>query len=294
MADAPRAPGAVPPRAVAATETARSRPSADEEGVIILDVRDARAFEAGHLPGSGHLPEAEWEARRSELPPPEREVMVVADSPARAHGAARMLESLGYARVFSLEADVGGLEAARDTAPARPLWRPTPYLAWALQRFGALVPSGPAADLASGAGRDAVYMAGLGLEVEAWDRAPEALERALDLARRSRVRLKAIECDLERDQPPLPASRYALLTCFRFLDRPLLARMRGAIRPGGVIVYETYGVGQERFGRPKRPQYLLEPGELAAAFAGLEVLDREERAPLEGPITSRIVVRRTT
>jgi rhodanese-related sulfurtransferase len=264
----------------------------DPEAPILLDVRDPAVFAAGHLPGSGNLPEAEWEVRRSELPPPESPVLVIADSAARALGAARMLESLGYPRALALEADVGTLDAARDLSPAWPLWRPTPCLVGALERFGDLVPPGPAADLASGAGRDAVFLALLGLEVEAWDRAPEALARAGELARTCGVRIATVECDLERNRPPLPVAHYALLTCFRFLDRPLLGRMRAALAPGGILVYETYLRGQERFGKPKRAQFLLAPGELEAAFAGLEILDREELAPPHGPITARIVARR--
>ena len=266
--------------------------SADPEALLLLDVRDPAAFAAGHLPGSGHLPESEWEVRRSELPPPESPVLVVADSASRARGAARVLESLGYPRALALEADVGSLAAAHDTSPAWPLWRPTPSLARALERFGDLVPPGPAADLASGAGRDAVFLALRGFEVEAWDRAPEALARARELARTCGVRIATIACDLEHDRPPLPAARYALLTCFRFLDRPLLGRMRAALAPEGILVYETYRRGQERFGKPKRAQFLLAPGELEAAFAGLEILDREELSPPEGPITASIVARR--
>jgi hypothetical protein len=82
--------------------------------------------------------------------------------------------------------------------------------------------------------------------------------------------------------------------CFRFLHRPLFPAMARALRPGGHLVYETYRVGQERFGRPKRPQFLLEPGELAAAFAGLglEVIRSQEPDPAAGPITSRLWARR--
>ena len=264
---------------------------ADER--IILDVRPAADFAAGHLPGSGHLPESEWQSRRSELPPREAGVLVVAESPERARHAALVLESLGYPRALALETHVGRIDAADDTSPARPLWRPTPYLASAMERFGSGVPPGPAADLASGAGRDAVFLASLGREVEAWDRAPEALARAAELAAASGLRVTPVECDLEHDRPPLPRSRYALLTCFRFLDRRLFVRIREALIPGGVVIQQTYRRGQERFGRPKRAQFLLDDGELAEAYRDFEILDAEERTPPEGPITAAIVARKS-
>lgn len=259
---------------------------------MILDTRDDAAFARGHLPGSGHLPEHEWEARQSELPPRDRAILVVAGSPDRSRAAAEHLRTLGYAEVLACPAGFDDWAAALDRAPARALWRPTETLRWALERFGSRIPAGRAADLASGSGRDAVWLAMRGFEVEAWDRAPESLARARELAERCGVRLATLECDLEHDRPPLPESRYALLTCFRFLDRALPARMARALVPGGVLIYETFRIGQERFGKPKRGQFLLRPGELAELFAGLEVLHYEEPSPERGPITARIVARR--
>ena len=202
------------------------------------------------------------------------------------------LRSLGYVDAAALEVAIEDWATALDRSPARPLWRPTESLRWALDRFSSGIPMGLAADLASGSGRDAVWLALRGFQVEAWDRAPEALERARDLAGRFAVTLTTIECDLERDRPPLAESRYALLTCFRFLDRALPARMARALIPGGVLIYETFRVGQEQFGKPKHAQYLLRPGELAAAFAGLEILHSEEPSPAGGPHTACVVARR--
>jgi rhodanese-related sulfurtransferase len=257
----------------------------------ILDVRDPEAFARGHLPGSGHLAEDEWEARRSELPPRDQAVLVAADSAVRAAAAAARLRTLGYPAVAGLEIEPGW-ERTLDRSPARALWRPTAALRGALERFSAHIRRGRAADLASGAGRDAVWLALQGFEVEAWDRAPEALARARELAQRCGTRVATIECDLERDRPPLPEGRYALICCFRFLDRSLPARIVRALAPGGVVVYETFRAGQERFGKPKRGQFLLRSGELASAFAGLQVLHSEEPSPDAGPITACVVARK--
>jgi len=259
--------------------------------VALLDVRRESDFAAGHLPGSGHLPAAELLPRRAELPPRDAPVAILAADAEAARTAARELEAMGYLDVRWLDAPLAGSVAIPlEPGPAARLWRPASFLVEVLDE----IPRGLAVDLAAGSGREAVYLAGRGFEVEAWDAAPEALDRAADLARRAGSRLRTVVADLEAQRPPLPENRYALVTCFRFLSRRLFAAMAHALAPGGHLVYETYRVGQERFGRPKRAQYLLDDGELASAFLalGLEVLRFEEPGPAGGPITARLWARR--
>ena len=98
--------------------------------------------------------------------------------------------------------------------------------------------------------------------------------------------------NLERRDPGLPASRYHLVAVFRFLHRPLFPHIEQALAPAGALVYETYRKGQERFGRPKHPRFLLDPGELARAFPGLVVELYEELDPAEGPILARLLARK--
>lgn len=270
--------------AALALEAGSARPA-------LLDVRDQRAFGAGHLAGSGHLPLLELGPRRAELPPRDQPVLVLAATGLEARVAASHLESMGYSAVTWLDGAIETLgEAARSLGPAARLWRPAPFLTEVIDG----IPRGPAVDLAAGSGREAAYLALHGFDVEVWDAAPEALARAEDLARREGTCVRGSLADLEHARPPLPESRWALVMCFRFLHRPLFPAMARALRPGGHLVYETYRVGQERFGRPKRPQFLLEPGELAAAFAGLglEVIRSQEPDPAAGPITSRLWARR--
>lgn len=263
-----------------------------EPGRARLDVRDSATFARGHLPGSGHLPAAELKARRAELPPRERGVLVVAADAAAARAAAEQLEDMGYADVAWLDAAVDAAPGgATDRAPASRLWRPAPFL----EQMLPLLPRGRAADVAAGSGREAVHLALNGFDVEAWDHAPEALERASDLARRHGVSIATVRADLERGPggtPPLPEATYQVVTCFRFLHRPLLPAMARALAPGGALVYETYRLGQERFGHPRRRAFLLQPGELASAFPGLSVEHYEECDPEQGPITARLLARR--
>jgi len=92
--------------------------------------------------------------------------------------------------------------------------------------------------------------------------------------------------------PALPEAAYALVTCFRYLHRPLFPVMAAALAPGGHLVVETYRDGQQQFGKPKRPRFLLRPGELREAFAALELIRYDEPSPPGGPWTARLLARR--
>jgi rhodanese-related sulfurtransferase len=255
----------------------------------VLDVRDASAFARGHLAGSGHIPAAELAERRAELPPRDHPVVVVAASGAEARTAAAALEELGYQEVTwfddAIEALPGGVE---DRGAAARLWRPSPFLADVIDR----IPRGRALDLAAGHGREAVFLALSGFDVEAWDHAPEALAKAHTLAARNGVTITTREENLESRSIEIPEGAFALVTCFRFLHRPLLPKMERAVAPGGHLVYETFRIGQERYGRPKSPRYLFQDGELKRTFPTLEVVHYEEIAGVEGPVMARLLARR--
>lgn len=271
---------------VAPEEVAARRSGARPPAV--LDTRDEAAFAAGHLEGAGNVPEPELEIRRAELPPRDHPVLVVAADRGGAEAAAARLHDMGYADVDHVAANAeripGGLAS---TAPPARLWRPAPFL----ERVLPGIRRGRAADLAAGSGREAVFLALHGFEVEAWDHAPEALDRARRLASRHGVSLRTVVADLERD-PRLPVAAWDLIVCFRFLHRPLFPAIERALAPGGTLVYETYRVGQERFGRPTHARFLLASGELSSAFPGLTVLSYEEPEPPRGPVTARLLAMR--
>jgi tellurite methyltransferase len=274
------------------------------ETFAVLDTREPEAFARGHLAGSGHLPCAELHARRSELPPRDAAILVVAEDARAAAMAAATIEAMGYSAVSWLDAPLSALaDRLWDRAPAARLWRPAPFLKRVLSLItwsqgtapgsSALAANPPLAlDLACGAGRDAVYLAQRGFAVEGWDHAPEALERTRQLASRHGVAVRTELRDLEQPELPRPAQLFDLIICFRFLHRPLFPWMERALAPGGWLVYETFRVGQERFGKPIRAQYLLARNELANAFPTLETIHYEELEPEMGPVTARLVARR--
>ncbi|MFD2368072.1 class I SAM-dependent methyltransferase [Pseudoduganella sp. GCM10020061] len=143
-------------------------------------------------------------------------------------------------------------------------------------RFAPLVPSGEVLDLACGSGRHAHLFARLGHPVLALDRDPEALAR---LAAENGVcphfengdrphfgALRTMCFDLERSTDaadwPFEPGRFAGIVVTNYLHRPLLPKIVQALRPDGILIYETFAAGNERFGKPSNPAFLLEEGEL--------------------------------
>jgi SAM-dependent methyltransferase len=132
---------------------------------------------------------------------------------------------------------------------------PTAPSPW-IERHLALVPAGGhILDLAAGGGRHAVLARDRGYRVTALDRDLSALS-ALD-------GIEAIGFDLETGADlPFAAQSFDGLIVTNYLWRPLMAALPGLLRSGGAALYETFALGQERFGRPSNPDFLLKPGEL--------------------------------
>ena len=135
-----------------------------------------------------------------------------------------------------------------------------------MRRWADLVTRGPVLDVASGGGRHAVLFAERGLEVVAVDREAQAI---------SGVRF--VRADLEGgDAWPFAGQRFAAIVVTNYLHRPLLPTIQDALAEEGVLIYETFMVGNEKFGRPSNPAFLLQPGELLQAFRALEPVAFEQ------------------
>jgi SAM-dependent methyltransferase len=147
---------------------------------------------------------------------------------------------------------------------------PSPFL---LRHLAAL-PRGRALDLACGAGRHALVLARHGFRVDAVDRDPGALAVLAAAARMEGLAVRPLAADLERF--PLPAAVWDLVLDVRYLQRSLAPAIAAALRPGGLLVFETFTIEQARLGRPRNPDFLLRPGELLRMFPGLEMLAFEE------------------
>ena len=138
-----------------------------------------------------------------------------------------------------------------------------------------LLPKGRALDVAMGGGRNAVYLSVMGFDVEGVDISPEAVNNALALAKQNRVDLKAMVGDLE-EHYQIEKEAYDLIVCFNYLQRSLIARIKEGLRPGGIVVYETYTVDQPQFGKPRNPDYLLKYNELLEMFREFRCLRYHE------------------
>jgi SAM-dependent methyltransferase len=133
---------------------------------------------------------------------------------------------------------------------------------------------GRALDVASGEGRHAVYLARRGWRVEAIDFAHGGLAQLAAAAHRDGLAIGAVQADLETF--PLPRARYDLIVNVRYLQRSLIAAMKRAVVPGGMILFETFLRDQQQLGHPKNPAFLLERGELADRFREFDVLAYRE------------------
>ena len=144
--------------------------------------------------------------------------------------------------------------------------------AWVCRFARLITAGGTVLDLASGNGRHARYLARLGYRVEAVDRDSAALAALAGVAG-----ISTLCADLEGSPWPCGAGRFDGVVVTNYLYRPLMAAVLDALRPGGVLIYETFALGNERFGRPSNPEFLLRPGELLQCVDGrLSVLAFEQ------------------
>jgi SAM-dependent methyltransferase len=156
-------------------------------------------------------------------------------------------------------------------------------------QWAGLVPPGAAVlDLATGSGRNALFFAARGHKVTAVD---------IDLGRLPPAdTIERLQADLENGTPwPLAGRAFGAATVTKYLHRPLMPDLLGAIEPGGVLLYETFMDGNQRFGRPSRPEHLLKDGELLDLVRGKFSVIAYEARLISEPTTAmvqRIAARR--
>jgi SAM-dependent methyltransferase len=158
---------------------------------------------------------------------------------------------------------------------------PSPWLAENL-RF---IPRGaPVLDVASGGGRNALFLARGGWQVHAVDRDAAAMDRLDGL-------VTTTVLDLEAGSVTLGHRVYGAVIVFNYLHRPLLPAIVDAVAPGGVLIYETFTAGQAERGHPRNPAFLLHEGELPMLVAPLDVV-RFREGEYDGKLVASIVAMR--
>jgi tellurite methyltransferase len=128
-------------------------------------------------------------------------------------------------------------------------------------------------DLACGSGRNGIFLVRHNLPVVFADINPAALEKICGRLTDPDTAVQYWEVDFENPHSrPLVGKEFDAILVFNYLHRPLIPAIRNSLKPGGLLLYETFTAGQAAIGRPSNPDYLLQPGELRDWFADWEVL----------------------
>ncbi|PIT77255.1 bifunctional 2-polyprenyl-6-hydroxyphenol methylase/3-demethylubiquinol 3-O-methyltransferase UbiG [Limnohabitans sp. JirII-31] len=139
-----------------------------------------------------------------------------------------------------------------------------------VQRWAHLIPQNSTVlDVACGRGRHMRYLSQQGHAVVGVDRDAQAIAAVADLG-------EAIEADIENAAWPLPNRQFGAVVVTNYLWRPVWPSILSSLAPGAVLIYETFAAGNETVGKPSRPDFLLQPGELLSRCAGLRVVAYED------------------
>ena len=143
---------------------------------------------------------------------------------------------------------------------------------WVVRWISQITSGGRVLDLAAGSGRHTLLLAESGFIVNAVDRDVSALA-ALDKLQTVSV----LKSDLEQESWPFKPGEFAGVVVTNYLHRPLFPHLLDSLADGGVLIYETFAAGNEVYGKPSNPDFLLQPGELLKIMGGrLHILGFEE------------------
>lgn len=151
-----------------------------------------------------------------------------------------------------------------------------------LKRHIVTLRKGKALDLAAGEGRNAVFLARHGFDVDAIDISEVGLRKAQRLAKEMGVKVHTLLADLDTYQ--IQKEQYDLITNFYFLNRNLVPKIKRGLKKGGMVIFETYLLEHRklRTGGPKDPRYFLRPNELLQLFKEFRILFYREGIFKEG------------
>lgn len=142
---------------------------------------------------------------------------------------------------------------------------------WVERWAPGIKPGGLVLDVACGQGRHTRYLAARGHRVLATDRDQAALAKLADIPG-----VTTRMADLEAAAWPFSEDAFDAVIVTNYLHRPLFGALAAALAPGGILIYETFMAGNEHFGKPANPDFLLRPRELLDAFTTLTVAAFEQ------------------
>jgi len=280
----------------------------------IVDLRSSEQYQRSHIVDSSNFPAEEIADRLHELPMRNRPIRLLG-SEQQIACTRQFLQQKNYTisseiviteqKILQLK-EKGLIESGRDS---KRLWQP----AKVIKQFAQLhknqhetrgvnsdcqkqteVPNMKALDLACGSGRDSVYLSTMGWQMTSVDYSASSLEKTSLLAERLGQNIETINWDIEKRLDELIALnwRFDALVIIRYLHRPLLQKLQQMINKQGFIVYQTFLKGCEKFGSPKNPRFLLQPGELASTFSDFKIHLDEVEYLEDGRPTNRFIAQK--
>mgnify|MGYP001057406669 FL=1 len=269
----------------------------------ILDLREREAYQAAHLQGSTWLELTSLPESLNALPASPA-ILYLVGSKEQIEEASLLLDSKGYQINGSLAVDsLASMQQWSEQLPgkvisgkdSKTLWQACPLvqsLMDSIKMNKIVLPCSnerpTVLDVGCGGGRDAIFMAKQKMNVIAIDHEAKVLKRAKSLANMSGAQIKFKCCDIKKTGC-LPAQTFDLITMVRFLNRDLFDYIKGSLKPGGVVLIETFVDGVEKLGNPKNPQFILNKGELAEVFADFTIfVDKIAKLPDGRPVNSFI------
>jgi SAM-dependent methyltransferase len=150
---------------------------------------------------------------------------------------------------------------------------------WVVKHAAFIHKGGRVLDLACGSGRHAIWLAGQGYQVDAVDRDDQAVA-----AMQGMPNISVSVTDIETGHWPQTGQRYDGIVVSRYLFRPLLKTLAAMLNSDEVLIYETFMLGNECYGRPSNPDYLLQPDELHLVYAPLLKIHAFEQGKVDNPV----------
>jgi len=270
-----------------------------ENNIALIDCRPEDEYVKGHIRGACSLPADSLFERMHELPKRSVAIHLCGNTDDITKAANYLTDRSHKVVKETIWTDALELKLiANDTFEKGPqsnqLWQAAPLLQCFIEE---LVPRynidlGKGLDIACGAGRDLAYLATQGWDMTGIDHSEDALERVATLAKYSNVAIPTLLLDTETGTDPFTMfsdNSFDLICIARYLHRPLFPYIKRILKPRGVIIYQTFMVGCENtaIGRPKNPNFLLKPGELAEIFSDSDILLDEVEILEDGrPVTA--------
>ncbi len=260
--------------------------------VQILDVRSPGEYTGlGHIPGALSLPLDLIATAPATLALDDRPILLICEHGVRSAHAGRFLGTAGFTNLLNMTGGMACWSGPRvhEAPSAQDFPGPSP---WILENADLLPRGGRALDVACGRGRHTLLMASAGFSVDAVDLNPDRTGALAVTAGNLDLPVQVRNLDLEAaGDVDLGQDLYELILVTRYLHRPLFPSLAQALKPGGLLLYETFTTAQAQNGHPTNPDFLLEPGELPRLVAPLQVL-RQREGEADGTHLAAIAARK--